>query len=90
MKKAKGKNLGRGITILREFIDSVYESQEDLAGHYAPSECYRDVAIWHRKQFRLIKRRIKATTGLKYKIFAKEVIRRTSARWVWMNLPLSV
>jgi hypothetical protein len=83
--KPKGRNIGKGMTILRRFNRSENEIFDDLAAFYAPSECYGAVRESIERDFREVKRHIKAVTGLKFKEFEKEVKRRTSPHWLYKN-----
>lgn len=82
----KGHNLGRGCSILLSFLNGVGACYDDLCAFNAPSECAGLVNRGLQRDFRQIKKRIKAITGLKYDLFMEEVARRTSPRWVHYHL----
>jgi hypothetical protein len=81
----KGQNLGHGATILRKYLDSEHERLADL-NNYAPGEYFADFFNDTGRRFRTTRRQIKATTGLKYPAFLRELRSRTSAAWVLKNL----
>jgi hypothetical protein len=82
----KGHDIGKGVTILRKFNEDREFAQEDLATFYAPSECYPIVERGFDRKFRTIKKKIKGVTGLKFKVFSEEIVRRTSSKWAWKYL----
>lgn len=81
-----GRNLGRGATLLLDFTQRVVDLHEDLDRFNAPSEIHSDLRRSNARAFRMVKRRIKAVTGLKYPVFLRTLTARTSARWVHFNL----
>lgn len=77
-----GHDIGKGLTILRREQRAHVERVADLDRFHAPSECYRDVERGEARRARIVRRIVKATTGLRFRVFLREVERRTSPRWV--------
>lgn len=84
---AKGRNIGRGASILALHIASEEALHDDADAWNAPSECHQLISVSSARRFRTVRKRIKAVTGLKFHTFLREVKRRTSSRWIHFNLP---
>jgi len=76
--KAIGHDIGKGLSIWLRFMRSEDEAHEDVDRFHAPSECHALVSKGIEKRLRVLRRHIKATTGLKYRVFERECRRRTS------------
>lgn len=86
MRKQKGHDLGAGASILARFLRCCDEMHEDAAMWGAPSECHTLIEGGNKRAFRRVRRQIKATTGLEWQAFHRELCHRTSSRWVHFNL----
>jgi hypothetical protein len=86
MTRIIGRNIGKGATILVHQMELELQTYEELRAFHAPSECGVDAERELSRARRVMRRRIKAVTGLRYVIFLREVTRRTSYRWVYFNL----
>jgi hypothetical protein len=84
-KAMKGHNLGKGLTILADYEAMCHFQHRDVDAFNAPSECHGLVARGHRKEFRTVRRKIKATTGLKFNEFQRECAKRTSDRYMYFG-----
>lgn len=83
---AKGHDIGRALSIVNRFWRGC--SMDDEFSHHmgAPmGELWPIISKGRAKAFRKIKRRVKAMTGLKWRMFCREVERRTSTRWAYHN-----
>lgn len=83
----RGRNISQGASILARHVRSAHSLHDDVDEWGAPTECHGLVVRLNAREFRLVRRRIKAVTGLKFNAFVREVERRTSPRWVHFNLP---
>jgi len=78
----KGHDSGRGLTIFLQFHNCEVEMHADVDRWGAPSECHQLVQSGSHERARLMRRRVKAATGLKWSEFCREVRRRTGVRWM--------
>lgn len=79
----KGRNLGKALTMIHRWMVACEEDEEFGAQMGAPMGELRHLINRGRcKELRRLRRRVKALTGLRWRVFVGEVERRTSARWV--------
>lgn len=83
----KGRNLGKGASIYRDFARGCDQEFDDMEAFHAPSECVTLIQRSQQRRFRVVRRQIKSITGLRFNAFIDELERRTSARWVHFNMP---
>lgn len=80
-------NISRAASLIIIYQREITLGDEMDAGLYAPSECYTHIDRWRARHWRKIRRHIKGITGWKASVVEKEIKARTSARWVYMNMP---
>ena len=81
----RGQNLGRGLTIVFRYWRGCDHEDEFGRAMGAPMGELRSIISRGRvRGFRTIKKMVKAETGLRWRVFVKEVERRTNPRWTYM------
>lgn len=87
MKTTKGHDLGRAASLLIQIQRGWAADEEFGSAMGAPMGELRPIINRGRaKQMRRARRLVKSITGLKWRVFFRELERRTSARWVYFNL----
>lgn len=85
----RGTNIGRALGLLHRWMEGCALDEEFGHAMGAPMGELRHMIDRGRcKDLRHLRRRIKGMTGLKWRVFLKEVERRTSARWTHFHSPL--
>lgn len=79
----KGHNIGRGLSVVHRFFNGCDHDDDFGRAMGAPmGELRHLISRGRARGFRLIRKRVRAITGLKWREFEKEVKRRTNAKWV--------
>lgn len=84
MAKKTGCNIGLGMSIFRRFVRLCAAMHTEVNEMHAPSECHGDVSMSNARAFRTVRRQIKAVTGLRWRVFMREVRRRTTGRFAYI------
>lgn len=80
-----GRDLGRAATLVASFHRSVDDAYEEAHAFGAPSECFPLIRAGHCRAFRRIRRRVKAITGLPWRVYTREIERRTTKKFAYTS-----
>lgn len=88
--KTQCRNLGRGLTIFLEHHRYENFMHDEIDAWHAPSECHALASRGEDRRFRAMRRHVEGVTGLKWKVFREQVIRRTGLRWLQARYGVSL
>lgn len=74
-------NLGKAVSILLAFERDAALAYDDLAGFYAPGECYPLVARGLARRFRLVRRRACRAAGVRSLPQLRRAVKRVCPTW---------
>jgi hypothetical protein len=82
--RIKGQNLGKAMGLIYKTIEAENMDDDFGCAMGAPmGELAHIINRGRAKQYRKLRRQIKAITGLKYRVFCDEIEKRTSGKWAY-------